>query len=613
MRFRTVILVSIWSVVAGALIIGYILVNYAMWDQVESQTARDLENHRSTIRALNTIQLEDLGKTTGLYAETPRLKAVMELGDSNTIIQLLTELQEGIQSDILAVTDANGETTLGILSGHIHAFEPESIITSVRPPARSAFNGIIAVDTSAYRLASAPIPVGGDVIGTLIVGFRIVEDQLYLLKDMIDSELLLLVGSHVRGSTFTGPERDEVTEWFQNAGEDHLKTMEHDHNNPPIDAAGELFKTTVMRLDGGNPPKESSAVRLAILKPIRRETEIALVPVLRSFLILSVVVLVITIGVGIVVSRSVTKPIGDLVKGTGEISRGNYDYQMEIPKGQELKFLAIQFGEMSNSLKEKVRQLGRQNAELEMTLKKLRETQEELIKSERLAAMGKLTGQLSHEINNPVHNILSSLQTALRKVPERDPARLLLEVAYEEVDRLARLTSQLLYVYRGSITVPGPRTMISVNDVVNSVVASSMESLRNIGIDVRLSLDETLPAIRGSSDELKQLFLNLIVNARDAMPQGGCLSITSARRNGFIEVAVADTGIGIPPENIHRVFDAFFTTKGKVSGTGLGLSVSYGIVRQHGGNISVRSEPGAGTTFIVSFPVQGIDPKQETV
>jgi signal transduction histidine kinase len=123
-------------------------------------------------------------------------------------------------------------------------------------------------------------------------------------------------------------------------------------------------------------------------------------------------------------------------------------------------------------------------------------------------------------------------------------------------------------------------------------------------IHVELSLFSGLPVIEGSKDKLKQVFLNLFLNARDAMPNGGTLTVETFKRNGSVVARVTDTGIGIPPENIHRVFDAFFTTKSNLSGVGLGLSVTYGIVRQHGGSITAESTQGKGAVFHLTFPVK---------
>jgi signal transduction histidine kinase len=169
------------------------------------------------------------------------------------------------------------------------------------------------------------------------------------------------------------------------------------------------------------------------------------------------------------------------------------------------------------------------------------------------------------------------------------------------VTRLARLTRQMLDVYRTSM-VEIEREPLSLNDVIQDVAATSAEAFRKQRIGVKLSLNSSLPAIEGSRDKLKQVFLNLFLNAKDAMPNGGTLSVETRAHDGNVVACVADTGVGIPPENINRVFDAFFTTKSKVSGVGLGLSVTYGIVRQHAGTISVKSGPGKGAAFSLSFP-----------
>jgi len=600
-KLRSVILISIWAVVTGALIVGYIVVNIQMRSHIEAKAAQDLHTHRSTLGAMNALQLDQLGKTSQLYAETPRLKAVTELADSSTVSQLMSELQKTIRSDFLALTDPHGRQLFCVIGG-----SPAELPPSFHPSGSGSAGADLRVDVrpigrDAFRLASAPVTVGPDVVGRLYVGFRFTPEQLSALREMIESDLLLLVEGRPGISTLTGDDGGEVGRWFVSpAG---LTTARGAGADLAVIPAGrEEYMSTLLPLGpagGGGLP----GVGLAILKPITREIRAAVAPVRESFIALSGLVLVVTIAVGFVVSRSVTKPIAELVRGTAEISRGNYDYAMEIPRGVELKFLATKFGEMSHALKEKVSQLGERNDELESALRKLRGMQEELVRSERLAATGKLTAQLSHEINNPVHNILSSLQTALKKTPAESPARELIEVAHDEVERLARLTRQLLNVYKDSVTGPEPGVPLAVNDVLREVVASSSEMLRNHNVEADLRLGESMPDVRGSADKLKQLFLNLIVNARDAMPAGGRLTITTERADGSVVIEVGDTGIGIPPEYMGRIFDAFFTTKGKVTGAGLGLSVCYGIVQQHNGRISVRSEPGRGSTFTVSLPV----------
>jgi len=247
------------------------------------------------------------------------------------------------------------------------------------------------------------------------------------------------------------------------------------------------------------------------------------------------------------------------------------------------------------------RELSRKNRDIEEALERLHRTQEDLVRSERLALTGTLTAQLSHEINNPVHNIQSLLSSSLRKIRPDDPAHELVSVALDEVNRLAGLTRQMLDMYRGAPDQV-ERSPVNVIDLVEDVVRMCRESFAGQGISIDVSAGSGVPAVRGSRDKLKQVFLNLLLNARDAMPHGGTISIGARAEGGNVVVRVDDTGTGIPPEHVHRIFDAFFTTKKEVSGVGLGLSVTHGIIHQHGGTITVQSTTGKGARFTITLP-----------
>jgi signal transduction histidine kinase len=320
--------------------------------------------------------------------------------------------------------------------------------------------------------------------------------------------------------------------------------------------------------------------------------------------------------------RFVGRPVEQLVKATKEISLGNLDYTVRASGGaahsmnDELHFLAQQFDTMRESLKDKITQLDKanrslseRNKEIEEALLRLRQAQEDLIRSERLAATGKMTAQLSHEINNPIHNIQSLLETTLRKVNGNEQARELVGIALEEVTRMAKLTRQMLDFYRGSVSAMEYEP-VDLKSLLVESVRMNEEPLARQGIDILLNTPPRLPLVAGSRDKLKQVFLNLILNARDAMPAGGTLTITARASNGAAIITLSDTGTGIPPENLNRIFDAFFTTKKEVSGVGLGLSVTYGIIQQHKGSIRVTSVVGKGTTFTIELPTTGDDDGQ---
>jgi signal transduction histidine kinase len=227
--------------------------------------------------------------------------------------------------------------------------------------------------------------------------------------------------------------------------------------------------------------------------------------------------------------------------------------------------------------------------------------QEELVRNERLAVAGKMTAQLSHEVNNPIHNIQSLVDSSLRKLEGNAPVRELLEVALDEVRRMAALTRQMLDLYRGSV-VDMTWERVEVGRLLEDVYLASRPQLSDRGVQIVLDLAPDLPAVSGSADKLKQVMFNLIANARDAMPAGGTITLSGRHEDRDVGITVADTGAGIPAEIRGRIFDAFFTTKREASGVGLGLSVVHAIVTRHNGTIAVESTPGQGTRFRIVLP-----------
>jgi two-component system NtrC family sensor kinase len=176
----------------------------------------------------------------------------------------------------------------------------------------------------------------------------------------------------------------------------------------------------------------------------------------------------------------------------------------------------------------------------------------------------------------------------------------LLEKIAKQTFRASEIVNSLLNFSR---TSPTEFVEVDLNRVIRETLSLIEHQLLKGGVEVRVSLDASLPAITGNAGKLQQVFLNLFLNARDAMLAGGMLAVRSWSDNGLARIDVADNGEGIAPENLPRIYDPFFTTKGTRKGTGLGLSVTYGIVREHGGSIEVESQPGMGTRFHLELPV----------
>ncbi len=225
--------------------------------------------------------------------------------------------------------------------------------------------------------------------------------------------------------------------------------------------------------------------------------------------------------------------------------------------------------------------------------------EEQMTQTEKLTSLGLLAAGVAHEVNTPLAVISNYIQMLARQMPEGDPKQTLIDKIVKQTFRASEIVNNLLNFSRTGGT---ELIDVDVNRVVEETLSLVAHPLKTSRIQVVKHLGETLPAVRGSANKLQQVFLNLFLNARDAMPGGGMLEVRTGAHNGSVEVEVADTGGGIPREHIHRIFDPFFTTKGSGRGTGLGLSVSYGIIREHKGKIDVRSTPGKGTSFHVEFP-----------
>jgi two-component system NtrC family sensor kinase len=226
--------------------------------------------------------------------------------------------------------------------------------------------------------------------------------------------------------------------------------------------------------------------------------------------------------------------------------------------------------------------------------------EEQLQHAEKMASVGLLAAGVAHEVNTPLAGISSYTQLLRGQLEEADPRQQVLEKIEKQSFRAARIINGLLNFSRSSGT---EFDRVDVNKVILDVLALVEHQLEGSRIRVRRELAPRVPPIRGNENRIQQVFFNLILNARDAMPSGGWLTLrTSAEADDTVVVEVADTGHGIRREHIKRIYDPFFTTKGIGKGTGLGLSVSYGIVQEHGGAIFVESAPGQGTTFQVALP-----------
>jgi signal transduction histidine kinase len=287
-------------------------------------------------------------------------------------------------------------------------------------------------------------------------------------------------------------------------------------------------------------------------------------------------------------SRKLTKPIEKLSNATKIVARGEFDIHIEPPSKDEIGDLAHSFNHMASELKTRE--------------KALQEAQTQLIQSEKMAAFGQLGAGIAHEVKNPLAGILGYAQLSLRKLEEGNQIYNNLKVIEKETKRCKNIIDNLLKFARQEKVVHMPT---DINGVVEDAAAIVDHQLGIHKVKLEKKLAEGLPTIIGNSNQIQQVLMNLMINAQQAMEgEPGVVTVeTLIADREHVQIRVSDNGPGMPKEIQTKIFEPFFTTKIAGKGTGLGLSVSYGIIKDHGGDISVESEPGEGTLFIISLPI----------
>jgi two-component system NtrC family sensor kinase len=314
---------------------------------------------------------------------------------------------------------------------------------------------------------------------------------------------------------------------------------------------------------------------------IKKETTIL-------FLVIIIVTLIIAIGLSIYLIQNFLHPVNILVDASKQIAEGNYSIKIPVNSKDELGYLCKTFNSMVAAIVER-----------DNLLKE--DTQKQIVQSEKLASLGKLAAGIAHEINNPLTGVLtysSILLEELKDTEHKDD----LEVIVNETLRCRKIVREILNFARETRI---EKERANVNQVIREMLSILEKHVNFQNISIVKDFDDAVPDMEIDINQIKQVINNLSLNASDAMPDGGTLTIRTrfdADQNAVV-VDFSDTGLGISEENIGRIFDPFFTTKQTGKGTGLGLAVTYGIIKRHNGTITVKSSAAEGTTFTVVLPV----------
>jgi len=325
---------------------------------------------------------------------------------------------------------------------------------------------------------------------------------------------------------------------------------------------------------------------------------------LMTFLGIAFLGILIIISVSIVLARRISMPLKKLDRIARNISQGDYRHEFIARGPMEIEHLAGSLDEMAKQLEAEKRELEQWGSTLEKKVSEradeMKKIHAQLFRSEKLASLGKLAAGVAHEINNPLTGILTNSSLLLEDLEADDPRREDVEVMVKETMRCREIVKRLLDFARQ--TKPHKR-MANINALIDNIVLLVRNQTSFHNVTLKKSSAEVLPDVLIDPDQIQQVFINIILNAAEAMIRGGSLAILTGLTpdSQSVVVSFADTGPGIAETLREKIFDPFYTTK--EHGTGLGLSISYGIIEQHGGTISVDSTVGKGSTFTIQLPV----------
>jgi two-component system NtrC family sensor kinase len=354
---------------------------------------------------------------------------------------------------------------------------------------------------------------------------------------------------------------------------------------------GQAFVVAAWYISGYSPLRDIDGRILGMLYVgvLKEKFDAALRTTTLLFLLIIVVTVLVALVLALYLINATTKPVKRIIAATSDIARGNYRPIAVLPgDDDDARKIASGFNAMVAAIEERDRKLQDQ-------------AERTILKSEKLASLGRLASGIAHEINNPLTGVLTFSSLLLGDLAgtkyEED-----VKVIRDETLRCRKIVRGILDFAREN---EPEKTAADLNEVIDETLAIFEKNVTFQNVAIIRAFAPGLPLVRLDISQFKQVISNLAVNAADAMPKGGRLTLATSldRAAGRVVVKVADTGVGIPAENISRLFEPFFTTKDRGKGTGLGLAVSYGIIKRHNGTIDVRSKPGEGTEFTIQLPL----------
>ena len=607
------------------------------------QARRAVDHDFATTRTVYEQQLQSLKLSVQFASSGSAIHEYLAGGDRRPLLAFLESLRRDASFDFLSLTGPHGEVLLrtpqlgragdnassislvgAALAGKVAAATEvlsARLLANEDPglSARARFRTDTGEETSGLALmAAAPVAsASGNTVGVLYGGvlltgnFQIVDRVWNLLfrgdrfRDA-DSGSVTIFQDDVRISTNVQTEH----------GDRAVGTRAPAEVRDAVLKRGEIWRGPAFVVRGRYiseyaPIRNYAGDAIGMLSVGILESTYTAIRnrVIFSFFGLATGGFILIIGITYYMIRNITHPLGEMVAATQNIIAGRFDQAVRSNSPGEIGLLAESFNAMLKSLRQMKGDLEEWGRTLE---EKVKQRTEELVamqarvaQSERLASLGMLAAGVAHEVNNPLGGILALTSLTVEDMKDNDPNRENLEEVIRQTVRCRDIVKGLLEFSRQS---KSNTELIDLNKALEDTLSLVAKQALFFNIGVERHLEPELPLVVADRSQFQQVFMNILMNAVQAMDERGAIAIRSRHDSAAncVEVAISDTGRGIPPEQINRIFDPFFSTKASGQGTGLGLSIAYGIVSTHRGIISVKSEVGKGSTFTIRMPVAPI-------
>ncbi len=620
-------------VTAVVVFLAFLALSVEIRSSTERSLSAELLRNQKTLQQIEARDASQLVFAAGLVTQTPSFQYDLSIYrvEKNTAGRTRTDLVNTMEDelnarvrrvdgDLLAVTDDSGRVFAAAGSNGVTVPRGTNLIAlgavaralDPRAPADAGALGVLRTDAGYYQVAAYPLVQAGITLGSLVLGRRLDSGFIAAARATSDAGVILMAGGSVVAAGDSIVNAAAAAPLLVARGSDTaaatVRIKDDDYVVAPV-LLGETQSREPVRLWMLHP---LSARVTALLQPLRT----------RFFVYGAFAVFVAAVGAAFT-ARTVLGPvkrfIGYMRSGAdAEERQGGFDASNEA---LEVRTLNESFNQLMDSLGMRRRELEERTAELitanvvltdEISERRrveqaLRESQAQLRQSQKLEAIGTLAGGIAHDFNNLITVITGYTQLALMRTPQGTPEAADLRQVVDASDRAANLTHQLLAFSRKQVLQP---TVLDLSTVVDGI-APMLQRIIGEHIELRIESAGPLARVRADRGQLEQVLLNLAVNARDAMPSGGTLTIATRtvvtpNRASAVELAVTDTGTGMTDDVRERAFEPFFTTKEPGKGTGLGLSTVYGIVSQSGGTVAVNSAPERGTTFTIVLPASDL-------